>query len=70
MVCVNLTPNSEIGVGQENNNMENFLQTVGHQQLGTLAGFTACLTAVQAPSDKEYYLYEDLLAHKPNTALI
>ncbi len=57
MVCLKLTPNSEIGYRQESNDMETFLQTVGNQQFDTLAGFTACLTAVQALSDKEYYLY-------------
>ncbi len=45
MVSLELTPNSEIGNGQENNDMDTFLQTVGHQQFAMLEGFTACLTA-------------------------
>ncbi len=36
MVSFDLTPNSEIGYGQDNNDMATFLQTVGHQQFVTL----------------------------------
>ncbi len=32
MASFELPPNSEIGNGQENNDMETFLQTVGYQQ--------------------------------------
>ncbi len=44
--------------------METFLQTVGHLQLGTLAGFTACFTTFQALSDRGYYLYRKAVARK------
>ncbi len=53
MVSLELTPNSEIGNGQENNHMKTFLQTVGHQQFDTLEGVTVCLTAIQPFSDRE-----------------
>ncbi len=64
MVSLELTPNSEIGNDQENNNMQTFLQTVGHQHFDTLDGFTACLTAFQTLSDREYYLYRKAMARK------
>ncbi len=33
------------------------MQTVGHRQFDKLVGFTACLTALQTLSVREYYLY-------------
>ncbi len=64
MVSFELTSNNEIGNGQENNDMETFLQTVGYQQK---EGFTACLTVFQALSDREYYIGRSWL-EKPNTS--
>ncbi len=63
MVSFELTPINEIGNGQENNDMETFLQTVGCQQQ---EGFTACLTVVQALSDRKYYIGRPWL-EKPKT---
>ncbi len=57
MVSFDLTPNSKIGNDQDNNDMATFLQTVGHQQFVTLEDFMTCLTAFQALSLREYYLY-------------
>ncbi len=56
MVSLELTPNSKTGNGQENSDMEIFLQTVGLQQFDTLEDFTASLTTFQALSDREYYI--------------
>ncbi len=53
MVSFDLTPNSEIGNGQDNNDMATFLQTVGNQQFVTLADFMTCLAAFQALSVRE-----------------
>ncbi len=64
MVSFQLTPNNEIGNGQENNDMETILQTVGHQQQ---EGFTACLTVFHALSDREYYIGRPWL-EKPKTS--
>ncbi len=64
MVSLDLTPNSEIGNGQDNNDVDTFMQTVGHQQFDTLEGFTACLTAFQAISVREHYLYRKAIARK------
>ncbi len=64
MVSLDLIPNSEIGNGQNNNDMETFLQTVGHQQFDTLEGFTTCLTAFQALCVREYYMYRKAIARK------
>ncbi len=64
MVSFELTPNNEIGNGQENNGIETFLQTVGCQQQ---EDFTACLTVVQALSDREYYIGRPWL-EKPKTS--
>ncbi len=62
MVSLDLTANSKIGNGQDINDMETFLQTVGHQQFNTLEGFTTCLTAFQAISVGEYCLYRKVIA--------
>ncbi len=64
MVSLDLISNSEIGNGQDNNDMETFLQTVGHQQFDTLEGFTTCLTAFQAISVREHYLYRKAIDRK------
>ncbi len=56
MASFELTLNSAIGNGQDNNDMSNFLQIVGHQQFATLEDFMTCLAAFQALSIKEYYL--------------
>ncbi len=65
MVSFELTPNNEIGNGQENNDIETFLQTVGYQQQ---EGFTACLTVFQALSDRECYIGRPWL-EKPKARL-
>ncbi len=57
MVNFDLTPNSETGNGQDNNEMATFLQTVGHQQFATLEDLMTCLAAFQALPVKEFYLY-------------
>ncbi len=64
MVSFDLTPNSEIGNGQDNNEMATFLQTVGHQQFATLEEFMACLAVFQALSVRAHYLYRKALARK------
>ncbi len=64
MVSFDLTPNSEIGNGQDNNDTATFLQTVGHQQCVTLEDFMTCLATFQALSVREYYLYRKAIARK------
>ncbi len=64
MVSFDLTPNSELGDDQDNNDMATFLQTVGHQQFVTLEDFMTCLAAFQALSVREYYLYRKFIARK------
>ncbi len=64
MVSFDLAPNSEIGNGQDNNDMATFLQTAGHQQFVTLEDFMTCLAAFQALSVREYYLYRKAIARK------
>ncbi len=64
MVSFNLTPNSEIGNDQDNNDMATFWQTVGHQQFVTLEDFMTCLVAFQVLSVREYYLYWKAIARK------
>ncbi len=62
MVSFDLTPNSEIGNGQDNNDAATFLQTVGHQQLVTLEDFMTCLATFQTLSVREYYLFRKDIA--------
>ncbi len=64
MVSFDLTPNSEIGNGKDNNEMETFLQTVGHQQFVTLEDFLTCLAAFQALSVREYHLYRKAIVRR------
>ncbi len=64
MVSFGLTPHSEIGNGQDNNDMATFLQTVGYKQFVTLEDFMISLTAFQALSAREYYLYRKATARK------
>ncbi len=64
MVSFDLTPNSEVGNGQDNNDKATFLQTVGHQQFAALEDFMTCLAAFQALSVREYYLYRKAIARK------
>ncbi len=69
MVSLELTPNSKIGNGQENNDMEIFLQTVGHQQFDNLEDFTASLTTFQALSDRKYFIWRAWLEKPKNSRL-
>ncbi len=55
MVSFDLNSNSEIGNGQDNNDMIILLQTVGNQHFATLEDFMT-LAAFQALSVKEFYL--------------
>ncbi len=64
MVIFDLTPNSERGNGQDNNDMATFLQIVGHQQFVTLEDFMTCLAAFQALSIREYYLCRKAIVRK------
>ncbi len=64
MVSFDLTLNSEIGNGQDNNDAATFLQTVGSQQFVTLEDFMTCMATFQALSVREYYLYREANAWK------
>ncbi len=57
MVSFDSDSNSEIGNGQDNNDMAILLQTVGNQHFATLEDFMTCLAAFQALSVKEFYLF-------------
>ncbi len=64
MVSLDITPNREIGNRQGNNDVEAFLQTVGHHLFATLKGFTTCLTTFQALSARKCYMYRKAIERK------
>ncbi len=64
MVSLNITSNSELGYRQGNNDVETFLQTVGHHLFATLKSFTACLTAFQALSARKCFMYRKAIERK------
>ncbi len=57
MVSFDSDSNSEIGNGQDNNDMATLLQTVGNQHFATVEDLITCLAAFKALSVKEFYLY-------------